>query len=166
MFQFPILCQGCFVWHYSYIWLTELGFRFIMCCAREEEENVVFLSLYLSSSWALPFSYFLWDMGGCRWVLWGWNCGVLCLSSHSKVAARHHCKAGSAVFPVLSLSAQALTCKVLVNSKFLQEQLCGKAASLSKLILHCSDCFAFLKGRGGGTFVSKPVKLFRLDLRY
>lgn len=93
-------------------------------------------------------------------MLWGWNCGVLCLSSHSKVAARHHCRAGSVVFPVLSLSAQALTCKELVNSKFLQEQLCGKAVSLSKLILSCSDCFAFLKGRGGGTFVGKPVKLF------
>lgn len=42
---------------------------------------------------------------------------------------------GSVVFPVHSLSAQALTCKELVNSQFLPEQLCGKAASLSKLIL-------------------------------
>lgn len=93
-------------------------------------------------------------------MLWGWNCGELCLSSHSKVAARHHCRAGSAVFPVLRLSAQALTCKELVNSQFLQEQLRGKAASLSKLILICSDCLVFLKGRGGGTFMGKPVKLF------
>lgn len=66
-FNFPSFAKGCFVWHYSYIWLSELGFQFITCCAREEEENMVIfvpLSILFVRASLLLFFYGTWEAAG------------------------------------------------------------------------------------------------------
>lgn len=134
-FNFPFFARVvlCGVTHISQ---SEPDFQFIMCCARVEEENVrIFVPLSVLFLRKRSFWSFFTGPGRLQVSALGlelWCAlSVFIQQSGSKAPLQQ----ASAVFPVHSLSAQALTCKELVNSQFLREQLCGKAASLSKLIL-------------------------------
>lgn len=122
-----------------------------------------FLSLYLSVFEGSPSAICCgtWEAAGeCSGAGIVVYFGIV-VSSHSKVAARHHCRAGRAVFPEHSLSAQALTCKELVNSQFLQDQLSAKAASLSKLVLsYVQIVLPFWKGGEVEPFWVNPWSFF------
>ena len=72
----------------------------------------------------------------------------------------------SVVFPVHRLSAQVVTCKELVRSQFLQDQLCRKAVSLSKMILSYAQIVLTFEKKRICYLLKKPVQLIWLVLYF
>lgn len=167
MFQFPLLCQGRFVWCYSYF--TEWAWLSVPSCAvlGKKRKTWGFLSLYLSFCWVKdPSDRSLWGLGGCRWVLWGWNCGVLCLSSYSKVAARHHCSRRALYSQCTVYQPKLWPVKSWLTPNFFRSSCVERQLLCQNWFWAMCRLFQLLKGKGCGTFVDKAVKLIWLVFCY
>lgn len=141
------------------VYFTEWTRLSVLCCAREEKENfILFLSFYIPFSWGLPFCCLLWDVGSCRWVLWGWNCGILlCVSSHLPLQ-------GKQCFYSLC-TAHKPRFWMEVNSQISSGVAVWKGSFSVEIDSELRvDCFTSLERVGGGSFVGKPVKRFWLVL--
>lgn len=112
------------------------------------------LSLF---SWRSPLCYFLWDLGSWRCMFWGWNCGLLCLSSYSKVVAMYYCSRWALYSQWTVCQPKLWPVKSWLTHCFF--------SSVERQLLYRSwfgvmyRCFWFLKGRHSLMSLNKPLKL-------
>lgn len=164
-FNFPFFARVvlCGVTH---ILQSEPDFQFIMCCAREEEENVrIFVPL--SVLFLRKRSFWSFFTGPGRLQVSALGLELRCaLSSYSKVAARHHCSRRALYSQCTVYQPKLWPVKSWLTPNFFGSSCVERQLLCQNWFWAMCRLFQLLKGKGGGTSVDKAVKLIWLVFGY